>query len=307
MYDVRGAGAGLLPAIACLCIALAGCGGSRDASQHARAPVPAPAVGISAADRARWADGAPRREAVPVLVYRQLAPEDFARQMTLLDLAGYDTVTLGELVAFVRRAPVALPARPVLLTFDGGRLDQWAGTDSILRELGFGAVLFVDVGPVEAGNPAYLTFAELGRLQDGGRWDVQLESGTGNRRIRYGPGPGEVGPFYAYRGAEEVLGGWRERVFSDITYGEDQLTHHVPGYRPLAFAPPYGNYGQAGTNDRRVPRLLLERLELSFAMIFTQDRDGFATPGAPNPLGRFEITAATTDEELREVLAAGPP
>jgi len=307
VYDVREAGAGLLPAIACLCIALAGCGGSRDAPQHARAPVPAPAVGISAAERARWADGAPRREAVPVLVYRQLAPEDFARQMTLLDRAGYDTVTLGELVAFVRRAPVTLPSRPVLLTFDGGRLDQWTGADSILRELGFGAVVFVDVEPVEAGNPAYLTYAELGRLQDGGRWDVQLESGTGNRRIRYGPGPGEVGPFYAYRGTEEVLGGWRERVFSDITYGEDQLAHHVPGYRPLAFAPPHGNYGQAGTNDRRLPRLLLERLELSFAAVFTQDRDGFATPGAPNPLGRFEITAATTDEELRAVLAAGPP
>ena len=53
--------------------------------------------------------------------------------------------------------------------------------------------------------------------------------------------------------------------------------------------------------------LLLERLELSFAVIFTQDRDGFATPGASNPLGRFEVTAATTDAELRAVLAAGPP
>ena len=307
MYDVRGAGAGVLPAVACLCIALAGCGGSRGSSPHARAPVPAPEVRITAADRARWSDGAARREAVPVLVFRHVAPEAFARRMTLLDLAGYDTVALGDLVAFVRREPVSLPPRPVLVTFDGGRLEQWTGADSILREHGFGAVLFVDVGPVEAGNPAYLTYAELGRLQDVGRWDVQLMSGTGNRRIRYGSGPGDVGPFYAYRGAEEVLGGWRERVFSDITYGEDQLTHHVPGYRPLAFAPPHGNYGQAGTNDRRIPRLLLERLELSFAAIFTQDRDGFATPGAPNPLGRFEITAATTDEELRAVLAAGPP
>ena len=51
-----------------------------------------------------------------------------------------------------------------------------------------------------------------------------------------------------------MLGGWRERVFSDITYGEEQLAAHVRGYRPLAFAPPYGNYGQAGTNDRRIPR-----------------------------------------------------
>ena len=108
---------------------------------------------------------------------------------------------------------------------------------------------------------------------------MQLQSGTGHRRIRYGPAPGDVGPFYAYRGSEEVLGGWRERVFSDVTYGEDQLRHHVRGYRPLAFAPPYGNYGQAGTNDPRIPRLLLERLELSFAAVFTQDRDALRHAG----------------------------
>ena len=57
------------------------------------------------------------------------------------------------------------------------------------------------------------------------------------------------------------------------------FAHHVEGYRPLAFAPPYGNYGQAGTNDPRIPRALLERLLLSFAVVFTQDRSGFAKAG----------------------------
>jgi peptidoglycan/xylan/chitin deacetylase (PgdA/CDA1 family) len=303
--DVRGAIAGLLPGLACLCIALPGCGGEQ--RRDPRAPVAAPQVTLSDADRALWAPGGPRRDAVPVLLYGDVAPASFARQMTLLDGAGYDTVTLDELARFVRREAVELPPRPVVLTFDGGRLASFRRTDSILRELGFGAVLFVDVGPVEEGDRAYLTYDELARLQSGGRWDVQLQSGTGHRRIRYGPGAGDVGAFYAYRGTQEVLGGWRERVFSDVSYGEDQLTHHVPGYRPLAFAPPYGNYGQAGTNDRRIPRLLLERLELSFRLVFTQDRDGFATPGARNPLGRFEVGAGTTDRELHSLLTAGPP
>ena len=74
------------------------------------------------------------------------------------------------------------------------------------------------------------------------------------------------------------------------------------GVTPDAFAPPGGNYGQAGTNDPRIPRLLLARLELSFDLVFTQDRPGFATPGAPNPLGRIEITPAVSDEQLRERL-----
>jgi hypothetical protein len=93
-------------------------------------------------------------------------------------------------------------------------------------------------------------------------------------------------------------------VFSDITYGEQQLAHHVTGYEPLAIAPPFGNYGQVETNDRRIPRELLARLLLSFDVVFTQDRTGFATPGARNPIGRFEVTEDTSDTELRAMLTA---
>jgi peptidoglycan/xylan/chitin deacetylase (PgdA/CDA1 family) len=233
-----------------------------------------------------------------VLLYRDVAPQEFARQMVLLRHAGYRTIGLDELVRFVERQPVSLPPRPLLLTFDGGRLETWTGSDAILRELGFSAVVFVDVGRVHANDPAYLTWEELSALQRSGRWDVQLQSGTGNRLIRYGPGRDEVGPFYAYRGSEEVLGGWRERVFSDITDAEELLARRIPGYRPLAFAPPYGNYGQAGTNDPRIPRELLARLELSFPLVLTQDRSGFARPGARNPIGRIEVSGNTTEAAL---------
>ena len=240
-----------------------------------------------------------------MLLYQRIGTGAFARQMALLDHAGYKTITLDEFARFVKRQAVSLPPRPMLVTFDGGRLDTWTASDGILRELGFNAVLFVDVGSVEAGDPAYLTWDELTRLQGSGRWDVQLQSGTGHRTIQYGPDPDDVGPFYAYRGSDEVLGGWRERVFSDITYGEEQLAHRVRGYRPLAFAPPYGNYGQAGTNDRRIPRELLARLQLSFDVVFTQDGSGHATPGASNPLDRIEIGPGVTETELRTLLETG--
>ena len=295
-------------AAACLFAALVGCGHSSDESSDARAgrtPVPAPRVVLSADDRATWAPAPAGGSAVPVLLYRGVAPEAFARQMTLLDHAGYETITLEQLVGFRRGEQGSLPARPLLLTFDGGRRDSWTGTDGILRRLGFNAVLFVDVGRVEETDPEYLTWKELNALQRSDRWDVQVQSGTGHRLIRYGAGPGEVGPFYAYRGAEEVLGGWRERVFSDVTYGEQQLTHHVQGYRPLAIAPPYGNYGQVGTNDPRIPRELLARLLLSFEVVFTQDRRGFAPAEEANPVGRFEITPEVSEAELHELLASG--
>jgi hypothetical protein len=292
-------------AAASCCAALAACGGSNDESADepaARAPVPAPRVALSGDDRATWAPGPPR-SVVPVLLYRDLEPGEFARHMVLLDHAGYETITLDELVRFNRGDEVALPPRPMLLTFDGGRLDSWTGTDGILRRLGFNAVVFVDAGRVAKQDADYLTWRELNTLQRSGRWDVQLQSGSGNHRIRYGSAPGEVGPFYAYRGTEEVLGGWRERVFSDVFEGEQLLAHHVRGYRPLAFAPPYGNYGQAGTNDRRIPRELLARLLDSFEVVFTQDRSPFASAGAREAvLGRVEITRGLPEEDLRALL-----
>ena len=255
-----------------------------------------------------WAPLPPDRSVVPVLLYRGVDAEDFAGQMVLLHHAGYRTITLGQLVRFLKREPVRLPPRPLLLTFDGARVESWTGSDAILRRLHFNAVLFVDAGRVAASNPAYLTWPELGSLQRSGRWDIQLQSGTGNHLIRYGPAPGDVGPFYAYRGTEERIDGWRERVFSDITWGEEQLAFRVPGYRPLAVAPPYGNYGQVGTNDPRIPRELLARLFDSFEVVFTQDRPGFASPGAgkAKPLGRIEITGEISEQELHELLVAAP-
>jgi peptidoglycan/xylan/chitin deacetylase (PgdA/CDA1 family) len=299
----------MLGTLALCMAALMACGQAGDRAADApagRTPMPAPRVTLSADDRELWVPGPPNRTTVPALVYRGVAPEDFARQMVLLDHAGYETITLEKFVRFVKREEVSLPPRPLLLTFDGGRRASWTGTDAILRELGFNAVLFVDVGRVEEADPDYLTWEELSRLETSDRWDVQLQSGTGHRKIQYGPSPDDVGPFYAYRGSEEVLGGWRERVFSDITYGEEQLAGHVRGYRPLAFAPPYGNYGQAGTNDRRIPRQLLARLLLSFQVVFTQDRSGFASPGSANPFGRIEINRDVTEAELHTLLMGAP-
>jgi peptidoglycan/xylan/chitin deacetylase (PgdA/CDA1 family) len=246
----------------------------------------------------------PRRSTMPVLVYRDVDAADFATQMVRLRREGYDTITLPAFIRFLRGQPVALPPRPLLLTFDDGRADVSTDADPVLAELGFTAVLFVDVGRGDARDRSYLRWEQLARLQRSRRWDVQLESGSGKYLMRYGPERHDTGPFYAYRGTEEVLGGWRERVFGDISWGQRQLAFRVPGYRPLAFSPPYGNYGQLATNDRAIPRLLLERLHQTFTLVFTQDRPGLAIPGAGTrrPIGRFDMEHT----EIDAVIATRP-
>jgi hypothetical protein len=273
------------------CAVLAACGGTSDP----RAPLPAPKIELNANDRATWAPGETSRSEIPVLAYRgdALQPRAFAREMTLLHHAGYRTISLAALIAHLRGEPVALPPRPFVLTFDDGRLDSWRGSDTTLRRLGFRAAMFVDAGRVDKGDPAYLRWRELDALQRSGRWEVQLEAGTGKHLMQWGPSPRDVGSFYAYRGTDEVVFGWRERVFGDLSWGERQLTYRVRGYKPLAFAPAYGNYGQIGTNDPRIPRLLLARLLSSFPLVLVQDRSPFAVRGAGTaaPVGRLQVTS----------------
>ena len=53
--------------------------------------------------------------------------DDFAKQMTMIKHAGYQTISLQTFVDFVRGRRVELPPRPLLLTFDDGRADSWTG------------------------------------------------------------------------------------------------------------------------------------------------------------------------------------
>lgn len=314
----------MLVAFTCGACALAGCGGSDDGGSEAadpRTPLPAPTVELTAEDKEVWAPLPPDRSQIPVLLYHGIGPEsnfanaadasyglevdDFAKQMTLLAHAGYETVDLETFVRFVQGEPVDLPPRPLLLTFDDARADSWTGADAILQELGFSAVMFVDVGRVDAGDPEYLTWEELETAQESGRWQLQLHSGEGHQQIQYGPGPDDYGPYYAYRQPDEDFEGWQQRVRSDLEWGEKVLREHIPSFEPLAFAPPYGAYGQDGTNDPRIPDDLLGWLTERFDVVFTQDVNALARPNSGQPLGRIQVTRAMTGGELNAALQAG--
>jgi peptidoglycan/xylan/chitin deacetylase (PgdA/CDA1 family) len=318
----------------CFVFGLAACGGSDEAMEQAtggetvppeaatlRTPDPAPSVKLTSIDREVWIPGSPDRSRIPVLLYHGIAPpggfanpadavfglnpEEFAKQMVLLDTAGYETVTLDEFVRFHAGEDVALPARPLLLTFDDGRADSYTGGDAILEELGFNAVMFVDTGAVERGDAEYLTWPELEAVQATGRWELQLHAGAeGHSFIQHGPAATDTGPFYAYRLEDEALGGWRERTFGDISGGEEVLAANIPSYEPLAFAPPFGSYGQEseGTNDPRIAEEFLPWLVDRFGIVFTQDQSIFTTAGQAQPLGRLQLTRDLTGGELHEWL-----
>jgi peptidoglycan/xylan/chitin deacetylase (PgdA/CDA1 family) len=292
---------------------VAGRTGAETRDSIPRDPLPAPAVAMSPSERARWRPLPPYR-AVPVLLYHgindrtdvySVSQRQFARHMALLDAAGFRTISAEQYVRYLRGDRPDLPPRPILITFDDGRLDSYRGADAVLRRYGFRAVMFVIAGAVDRAPRYYASWDDLQRMAGSGRWDVQEHAGAGHVRIVRGP-HGEKGPFYAYRrfsgGRLESLGEWRSRVTEDIDLGRRLLEQNVPGFRPLLFALPYGDYGQLGTNDPRIPRLLMRWLSRRFTGVFLAESSmGPSGRGSADPqgaLGRIEVHTDTTPDAL---------
>ena len=317
----------LLVACTCVtCLAVTACAGLSDRAEKRESPatpLPPPKVVLNANDKKIWSPLPPDGSAVPVLLYHGIGPRsdfsndedgdygieaaDFAKQMTMAARAGYQTIDLQTFLRFVEGKKVALPPRPLLVTFDDARADSWTGGDGILRKLGFKAVMFVDVGRVDDGDPEYMTWEELQTAQRSGRWQLQLHSGKGHVQIHYGSGPDDYGPFYAFKEQGEEFEGWQKRVRSDIEWGQTTLASHIPAYRPLAFAPPYGSYGQGteGTNDSRIPPDLLGWLTNRYRAVFTQDQNARAKPGSKQPLGRIQVDRSMSGGEVYYSLLSG--
>jgi peptidoglycan/xylan/chitin deacetylase (PgdA/CDA1 family) len=251
--------------------------------RHRSGPLEAPIVRFSPWENARYVALPAHPDAVPVLTYHGINDKrddysvnrrTFARQMALLRRLGFRSLSIAQYVRFLRGDRAGLPRRPVLITFDDGRLDSFRGADRVLRRYGFRATMFVIPGAISPDNPFYLSWKELRGMEDSGRWDLQEHAGSGHYLVSY-DAAGHTGPFYAYRrwtrstGLESIAD-WEQRVTSDIFAGREALAQHLPRFRPLTFAVPYGNYGQRNTNDPRIPQIMRDFLQRQFEAVFVQ-------------------------------------
>jgi hypothetical protein len=229
--------------------------------------------------------------------------------MAMLQLSGYRTITIDQYVAFRRGDPVRLPPRPILITFDDGRLDSYRGADKILAQHGMHAVMYVITAPVKEGNPFHLSWSELHRMQDSGRWDIQPHAHDGHRLIVTDP-QGATAPFYAGRAFTrsegfESFAAYTQRVATDVYALKDDFK--AQGLGSDTFAVPFGDHGQSSA-DPRVERFLDELLATQFRVAFIQ-ADG-NDPRYTRQTGaayRYELFTATTTDALRRWLVRHDP
>lgn len=277
--------------------------------EHHMGPLPAPAEAqISAARYTPFA--APANE-VPVLLWHGIGDQrdgytvtqrEFENQIALLDQLGYTAISMHQWAAFRAGNTAGLPAKPILLTFDDGRLDSYRGADRILQRYGMRATIFVITDEIEAGNAFYLTWEELHGMRDSGRWDIQPHAHAGHHELAISA-QGDHAPFYSARryttsGGMETLAQWEARVSEDLFTARQRFLDH--GIEPQSFAVPYGDYGQRVTNDPSIPQLLSGLLTRQFGNWFIQADDNdpdFTRPGT-GAAQRFELTTGARLDSL---------
>ena len=261
------------------------------------------------------------RGVVPVLVYHgvevmprpgdpySVTQAEFARHMAMLAGDGFHPISIAQYARFAGGNTTGLPDRPILITFDDGRLDSYQGADPILARYGMRATMFVITSAAAPPRPGYLTWSQLREMVAGGRWDVQEHAHAGHARIATGPGR-RTGPYYAnliYRnGIRETFTAFKRRVTADVLTGRRLMTAQIPGFEPLTFAVPFGDYGQHRTNYAPIPGWERGWLQKTFSAFFVQDRRVYNLPG--NELGqRYGVRAGTTAEALRDWLRTALP
>jgi peptidoglycan/xylan/chitin deacetylase (PgdA/CDA1 family) len=118
---------------------------------------------------------------VPVLMYHHImpvpsnsiaiSPSAFDAQMGYLHDHGWHAVSMAQVQAFVLTGE-RLPSKPVLITFDDGRMNQFTYGVPILKKYGFTATFFVVRSWAGSSDPSFMHVAQLEALVADG-FDVE--------------------------------------------------------------------------------------------------------------------------------------
>ncbi len=152
-----------------------------------RAPEPEVVTAVAAEQAAParreppvW-DGVSRVAGVPILMYHHVGPlppgadsirrgltvseAAFREQMGYLKEAGYQTVTIAQVVEYLAGGP-SLPEKPVVITLDDGYRDVYEVALPVLHEHDFVASFFLLTAPIDEGNPEFVTWDQVREMHD---------------------------------------------------------------------------------------------------------------------------------------------
>ena len=194
---------------------------------------------------------APEGVAVPIVMYHSVLPDRQGTYIVHPDLleqdlvylrdAGYTTVTVADLIAYVDEGK-DLPKKPIMLTFDDGYYNNYLYAHPLLKQYGMRAVIspigsvseFYSDHPAEQDKPRYshVTWAQLTDMVQSGVWEIQHHS--------YDMHKTDVRKGVAQKPGESD-GDYRTALTRDLQKATALFKEHT-GVSVTAFVYPFGAY-----------------------------------------------------------------
>lgn len=223
----------------------------------------------------------------------------FASHLRMLRLAGYRSVSAGEVADFLNDRG-SMPRRAVLIAFDGARWRDWTYADPILQAYGFHATIFIDPATVRSRRGVSLSWLALRALARTGRWSVGV-AGT-RESVRVGSGDARGSALLSRRwmpaaGRAETVAEFQERVRATSDRQRQAIAENGLG-DPRLFSYPFQPLYPLDPDDFAE---LNSTVAASFAgalLSLAQDETANRGWALRRVLPRIEVYSTTTDEML---------
>lgn len=241
----------------------------------------------------------------------EVSPERFRRQIEVLKDAGYHAITLEDVRSFYREGR-PLPDKAVLLTFDHSRKSSYFVARQTLQRAGWHAVMFVWTQPILDEDPAALRWPYVRAMIRSTAWEAGAQSHAGFSRI---PADSEGNrqnfmsspQWLADRDRFETPEEYKQRLEEDHRFVYD-LIEKETDEAPIAFAFPYGDFGQFDERAILTRRLNMDLAAKYYDLAFIHGNAALNTAHSdPLRLNRLLVDPDWSAEDLLARLEAAWP
>ncbi len=231
----------------------------------------------------------------------EVSTELFEKHLRALKANGYVPITLSDVRdLLIDGKPV--PERAVLTTFDHSRKTSYFGVKSLIRKYGWNAVMFLWTAPIQNHDPAALLWPYVRSMLSTGRWEIGAQSCDGFRQLKntqtvashYLTTPVWLKDEDRFESIEEFSNRLRQDCESCL-----QSIKRETSQVPLAYAYPYGDFGQYQQRAAAIRKLTLANISRYFQLAFVSGNFGLNTRTTdPLRLNRLAVRSAWSGEEL---------
>ncbi len=241
----------------------------------------------------------------------EITPARFREQVRVLKDAGYNAITLRDVADFYKEGK-ALPRKAVLLTFDHSRKSSYFDARGVLQRVGWNAVMFVWTKPILDEDPSALRWPYIRAMIRSGAWEAGAQSHRGFERI-VADSEGSQRNFMAAPRwltddmSYETPADFRRRLEEDHEFAHSRITRET-GSAPLAFAFPYGDFGQYDERALLSRRINMDLVSARYDLAFIHGTTALNTRWSNrHRLSRLLVNPDWSGQELVERLDSAWP